>query len=232
MIAISFALPAESSDLVALLRDKRRIKRGAIATIQGKIDNHAVEIFHTGVGRKSAEAKFADFFHDEQPRYFIGAGFAGAVRDDLHAGDLILGGNFSDPVLLATAQTVLHAREVKLLTSASIVDSITERNDAARISGADAVDMETEIIAQACSARAIRMLSLRVVSDSLRQPFPAPPPILFDIQLQRTRPTILIRYLLRHPSAFWRLIRFSRQVGQARAKLAKAIVDLVRALPD
>lgn len=230
MIAISFALPAESSDLVALLQDKRRVQRGAITTIRGKIGDRLVEIFHTGVGRKSTEAKLGDFFRDEQPSCFIGAGFAGAVRDDLEPGDLILGRNYSDPGLLGKAHEILRARNITLLTSPSIVDSIEERNEAARGSGADAVDMETEIIARACAGRSIPMLSLRVVSDSPRQPFPAPPRVLFDIASQRTRPAVLIGYLLAHPAALFRLVRFGRRVAKARAKLAGAIVNLVREL--
>ena len=228
MIAVSFALPAESSDLVDLLREKAVVQHGAIESIQGKIHNHLVEIFHTGVGRGSCEAKLADFFRDASPRYFIAAGFAGAVRDDLHPGDLIVGSNFSDPTLLAAGAPV-HARAVKLFTSPAIVDSIAERNEIARAQGADVVDMETEIIAQACVQRGIPLLSLRVVSDSPRHPFPAPPHILFDVPSQRTKPMRLSGYLFRHPLAIWRLIQFGRQVGKARAKLANAIVDFIRA---
>lgn len=228
MIAISFALPAESSDLVALLREKRSVAHGQIESIQGQIDNRSVEIFHTGVGRNSCEAKIDNIFRAERPQCFIATGFAGAVRDDLRAGDLILGKNFSDPTLFAKANDLLRARAVKLFTSPTIVDSIDERNEIARAQGADAVDMETEIIAQACAKRGIPMLSLRVVSDSPRNPFPAPPRVLFDMQLQRTKFTELLGYLLKHPFAFWRLIDFGRQVGKARATLANAIVDLVR----
>ena len=50
MIAVSFALPTESSDLVGLLRDRKSDEE---EIIRGKIDNKEVAIFHTGVGRKS-----------------------------------------------------------------------------------------------------------------------------------------------------------------------------------
>jgi adenosylhomocysteine nucleosidase len=230
MIAISFALSAESTDLVTLLREKRSVVHGGIESIQGKIDNRSVEIFHTGVGRNSCQSKIDSFFRAEPPQYFIAAGFAGAVRDDLRAGDLILGQNFSDPTLLAKANELLSARAVSLFTSPTIVDSIDERNEIARAQGADAVDMETEIVSRACAERGIPILSLRVISDSPRDPFPAPPKVLFDMQLQRTKPAELLGYLFKHPFALWRLIQFGRQVGKARATLANAIVGLVRKL--
>ncbi len=230
MIAVSFALPTESSDLVGLLRDR---KSDEAEIIWGKIDNKEVAIFHTGVGRKSCAGRVDNFFRAQLPRILISSGFAGAAREDLQVGDLFLAENFSDPPLLFEAQRILtssHVRVGKLFTSLTIVDSIDERNEIAREHNAVAVDMETECIAQACAARQIRMLSLRTISDTPRQPFPAPPRALFDIENQRTKVARLSFHLLTHPGAIWRLIRFGSQIRKARATLTNAIVDLVRAL--
>lgn len=233
MIAVTFALPAESSDFVARLRDKETERSAVTDIIRGKIDNHSVAVLHTGVGRKSCEAKIDNFLQAEQPTFLIGAGFAGAVREHLQAGDLILAENFSDRQWLSEAQQILsHAkvRTAKLYTSPTIVDSIDERNEVARAKEADAVEMEAEFIARACAARGVRMLSLRVISDSLNHPFPAPPKVLFDIQRQKTDPARLLFYLLKHPVAFWRLIQFGGQIRKARQKLTSAIVTLIKEL--
>ena len=230
MIAVTFALPAESSGLVACLRDTEVTRSGNREIIRGKIASHSVVILHTGVGRKSCEERIDDFLEMERPALLIGAGFAGSVREVLPVGSLILAENFSDPQLLREAQEILRNQDVRiarLFTSSAIVDSIDERNEVARQKGADAVEMEAEYIAQACVRRGVRMLSLRVVTDSLHNPFPAPPNVLFDIERQRTNPARLLFYLLRHPIAICRLVRFGRQVRGAREKLAKAIVDLV-----
>jgi nucleoside phosphorylase len=233
MIAVTFALPAESSGFVAQLRDKEITRVGDATIIRGKIDNHSVAILHTGVGRKSCEGKIDNFLQAERPTFLIGAGFAGAVREHLQAGDLILTENFSDREWLSEAQRILsneNVRTAKLYTSPTIVDSIDERNEAARAKGADAVEMEAESIARACAARGVRMLSLRVISDSLRNPFPAPPKVLFDIQRQKTDPAQLLFYLLKHPVAIWRLIQFGGQIRKARQKLTSAIVMLIKEL--
>ena len=233
MIAITFALPAESSALISRLREKTRALCDGEKIIYGKIDNRSVAIFHTGVGRKSCEHKINNLLRGERPDFLISSGFAGSAREDLQVGNLILAENFSDPKLLSTARQILasrNARVIKLFSSASIVDSVAERNEIARAHGAAAVDMETETIAQACTARGVRMLSLRVISDSVREPFPAPPRILFDIERQRTDFAKFIPYLIRHPAAAWHLIRFSRQIGRARKVLTSAIVALVRGL--
>ena len=258
MIAITFALPAESSALISRLREKKRALCNGEKIVYGKIDNGAggsratktgkpervdepggesinrsVAIFHTGVGRKSCEHKIDNLLRGEHPDFLISSGFAGSAHEDLQVGDLVLAENFSDPELLSMARQLLaprNLRVIKLFSSTSIVDSVAERNEIAGAYGADAVDMETETIAQACAARGIRMLSLRVISDSVHEPFPAPSRILFDIERQRTDFAKFIPYLIRHPAAVWHLIRFSRQISRAREALTDAIVALVRGL--
>jgi adenosylhomocysteine nucleosidase len=217
MIAITFALRTESIGLTAQLRN-------------GKIDNQQIEIVHTGVGRKACQRKMAEFLSGPRPDLLISAGFAGGVTEDLRAGDLILAENFSDRQLLSTAQRALAAQKVRtitLFTAESIIDSIAERNRIVKEHGAAAIDMETEFIASACAAHGVRMLSLRVVSDTVQEPFPAPPAILFDIAKQNTNFLRLGAYLLAHPIAIPRLLRFSRQIARARKSLTDALTRLL-----
>jgi len=233
MIAITFALSAESSRLVGLLREKKRASSSGGKIGYGKIENQSVAILHTGVGRKSCQLKIDNFLRTEQPPRLISSGFAGAAREDFQVGDLIVAENFSDRESLSAAQRILangNLRTAKLFTSTTIVDSIDARNEIARTNGADAVDMETEVIAQACSVRGVPMLSLRVISDSLREPFPLPPSILFDMERQRTNAAKLSLYLINHPGALFDLLRFARQITQARRILTDAIITLVSQL--
>ena len=93
----------------------------------------------------------------------------GAVADELRVGDLIVDENFSDPALLVNAERILSNRQprrIKLFTSTSIIDSIAERNEIARSSGAAAVDMETGAIVAVCNAHRVPLLSLRAISDT------------------------------------------------------------------
>jgi len=242
MIGITFALSSESSDLVRRLQAVQSHDN----LISGKIDppspnrqsgsdlrragNHEVTIVHTGVGARNCNERLEALLHKTRPRLVISSGFAGAVSEQLHIGDLILAENFSDPGLLAMAERVLskQARRVKLFTSTSIIDSVAERNEIARASGAEAVDMETGAIVAVCNAHGVPLLSLRAISDTPGEPFPAPPSVLFDIENQRTNFGRLLVYLLRDPAAIWRLFRFSRQIARVRATLTDAIVALVR----
>jgi adenosylhomocysteine nucleosidase len=233
MIAITFALPAESSGFVALVRNKRRAVSGDTEIIYGEINQRPVTIFHTGIGQKACQANLDNFLRVEHPDIWISSGFAGGVGEDLRVGDLFLGENFSDRELLSAAQRLLADRNVraaKLFTSATIVDSAGQRNEIARAQGALAIDMETETIARACIAHGIRMLSLRAISDSLDESFPAPPHLLFDLERQRTDMAKLSLYLLKHPSNLWRVLRFTRRIRRARQALTDAIVAFLQEL--
>jgi adenosylhomocysteine nucleosidase len=229
MIGITFALPSESSDLIRRLR----LRENVDGLLFGKIGDRQVAIVHTGVGARNCNEQLELLLHKARPQFVITSGFAGAVIDDLRVGDLVLAENFSDPSLLGLAKEILreqNARALKLFTSTSIIDSIEERNQIARASGAEAVDMETGAIVAVCNAHGMPLLSLRAISDSASEPFPAPPSVLFDIESQRTKFGRLFAYILRDPGAGWRLGRFSKRIARVRLTLTDAIAALVREL--
>jgi adenosylhomocysteine nucleosidase len=220
MIAITFALRAESAHLATQLRGK-------------KINDRRITIWHTGVGQKHCLLRMNQFLKCEQPDFLISSGFAGGVREDLQVGDLILAENFSDRQLLAKAEQILTGRSVgivKMFTAATIIDSLAERNEIARANGAAAVDMETAAIATVCAAKGVPMLSLRVITDSLQHPLPAPPPVLFNIERQRTDLVTLLGHLLRHPGTGRPLFNFWRQIARAREVLTNGIIALLQKL--
>jgi adenosylhomocysteine nucleosidase len=230
MIAITFAMPAESQEFLRSLTNKSRGDRNGILTIRGKIDDRTIEVFHTGAGENVCRQRVGKFLQDQHFDYLISAGFAGALNDQLQSGDLLLAKNLStvrteENFPLSSFQ--IHMAD--LLTVPAIIDSREERNKLALTSGAVAVDMETEFIARACAAHGIPVLSLRVISDTPTELFPAPANILFDIERQQTRMLRLATYFFAHPHRVPRLVEFARRIGRARKVLADALVAIVHA---
>ena len=232
MIAVTFALPAESSDFLRHLRNQSRTDRSGIRTIRGTIDDRTVEVLHTGVGEKVCRQRVANFLRGQQFDLLISTGFAGALNDKLQIGDLLLAKNFSTIELTEVGSSFsrLPIHEADLLTVRALIDSNDERNEIARTSGAAAVDMETEFIARACAEHGIPLLSLRVITDTPREPFPAPPNVLFAIEQQRTRFLTLATFFLAHPNRLPRLVQFARRIAKARKTLADALVALINKL--
>jgi len=232
VIAVTFALPAESSEFLRRLRNKSRADRNGVGIIRGNIDDRELQILHTGVGEKVCRERLGNFFQDQQFELLISAGFAGALNEELRVGDLFLAKNFST-FDLNERRSLLSSLPIRigdLLTVPALIDSSEDRNKIALESGAAAVDMETTFIARACAAHALPLLSIRVISDTPRNLFPAPPDVRFDVERQQTRIVKLAKYFVAHPNRAPRLVLFARRIAHARKTLAKALIALINKL--
>lgn len=232
MIAITFALPAESSDLVALLEKPNLISREGVESVRGRLHGKSVAVIHTGVGRKICAQRMDIILRRERFEYLISAGFAGALEKELRIGNLLIAENFSSPQLLRSPGLDLADDGIflgKLRTVSGVIDSNAEREQLAANTGAAAVDMETEVIADACAELDLPFLSLRAISDTASEPFPAPAHVLFNVEKQKTDFARLAFYLVTHPGAFSRLNAFRERVAVARKALANTLDTILRA---
>jgi nucleoside phosphorylase len=232
MIAVTFALPAESSEFLRRLGNKSRADRNGISIVRGTIDHRSIEVIHTGVGENVCKQRIGKVLENQQFDFLISAGFAGSLNHELQVNDLLVAKNFST-VDLKHGQSSLpnvsiHAAD--MLTMPAMIDSGEERERIARESGASAVEMETEFIARACAAHGIPLLALRVITDTPTQPFPAPPSVLFDIQQQRTHIGVLAKFFLAHPSRIPGLVQFAKRIARARTTLTNALLAVVNEL--
>ena len=228
-IAITFALPTESSEFLRRLGNKSRAKRNGISVVRGTIGHRSIEVIHTGVGEKICKRRLGKFLENQQFHFLISAGFAGSLNHQLQVNDLLVAKNFSTLDVKHASLSNVSVYAANMLTVPALIYSVKERERIAHESGASAVDMETEFIARACAAHDIPLLALRVITDTPTQPFPAPPRVLFDIQQQRTHLAVLAKFLLAHPGRMPGLIQFAKRIGRARKILSNA---LVRIVPD
>ena len=229
MIVVTFALPAESSAFVRLLKGIKR--DGAI--LRGTLEDRTPEVWvlHTGVGASKCEERVGNFLRDETPQLLMASGFCGGTSDELRPGDLVIADNASELRLFTKARATLpNARIGKIHSADRIIDPAADRYAIGREHGAVAVDMETETIARLCAAESIPILTLRVVSDSPAAPFPAPPNVLFDIEKQRTDFSRLLGYIAHNPPSALSLAQFSNQIARAKTKLADGLSAVIAAL--
>jgi nucleoside phosphorylase len=231
-IAVTFALPAESSEFLRRLGSKSRADRNGISVVRGTIGDRSIEVIHTGVGENICRQRIAKFLGNQQFDCLISAGFAGSLNHELQVNDLLVAKNFSTVDLkhVRSSLSNVSINAVDILTVPALIDSSEERKRMARESGASAVDMETESIARACAAHGIRLLALRVITDTPIEPFPAPPSVLFDIQQQRTHIAMLAKFFLAHPTRISGLVQFARRIARARTILTNALVEVVRTI--
>ena len=229
-IAVTFALPAESSEFLRRLGNKSRANRNGIKIVRGTIGHRSVEVIHTGVGENTCKERIDKFLNNQQFDFLISAGFAGSLNHELQVHDLLVAKNFSTVDLKHASLSNVSVYAANMLTVPALIDSEEERESLARESQASAVDMETEFIARACAVHGIPLLALRVITDTPTQPFPAPPSVLFDIQRQRTHFILLAKFFLAHPRRMPGLLQFARRIARARKTLSNALVRIVHDL--
>jgi nucleoside phosphorylase len=161
----------------------------------------------------------------------VSAGLAGGLDPELKLGDLLIAENYSSAALLQSPRLRLEEMSIYLadvVTAPSIIESQDEREKLAKQTGAAAVDMETEFIARACAEHGVPMMSLRAISDTVDEPFPAPANVLFDVERQKTPALRLAFYIAMHPAAIGRLKRFGKRIAEARTALTAALSSLLR----
>ncbi len=231
MIAVTFALPVESSDFLQLLTNPTAFSRNGVETVRGSIHGLPVVVVHTGVGERATRESLAAFFRRDSVDYLISSGLAGALDPELKIGDLLIAENYSSRELLESPHLRLEDTSIYLadvVTRPAIIESQSEREQLAEDSGAAAVDMETQFIAAACAEHNVPLLSLRAISDTITDPLPAPAKVLFNVERQKTPAARLAFYLATHPAAIRRLKSFSKRIAETRATLTTALGNLLR----
>ena len=229
---MTFALPAESSEFLALLGDKSRADRNGISIVRGTIADRSIEVLHTGVGENLCRQRIGVLLKNQRFDFLISAGFAGSLNNELQVNDLLFAENFSTVDLkdVQSSLSNMSITAVNMVTVLAVIDSSEERERIARESEAAAVDMETEFIARACAVHGIPLLSLRVITDTPQEPLPAPPSVLFDVQRQRTHIAAFAKFFLGHPTRIVGLVQFARRIGRARTILTNALVEIARTI--
>ena len=225
MIAVTFAVPHESHDLRRAFRPVAAV--GEYGWLRGEIARREVLLAHTGIGTAAAEKCVRTLLTEHRPRWLLSAGYAGALDPALTHAELFLATDFTAPALLARST----ARRGTLTTQNTTAETPLEKAVLARVTGAQAVDMETSAIARVCTEHGIPMLSLRAISDTASAQIPVPLTTSYDLTRQRPRVLALLAFLARNPSRILPFARFVRGLTPARAALTAAILEIIESEP-
>ena len=232
MIAVTFALPDESTIFLKSMTDLKRVRAGAVPIYFGKIGDLEVTVFHTGVGEESAQIQLNSFLSKERPQFLISSGFAGGLDPLLKIGSLLLSENYSSPVLLNSAREFFKNKDsihFGILTTQSLpAESVASKHALFLETKALGVDMETATLARICAQSSIPFLSLRAISDTAFQALPVPFSAWFDPIAQKARPLALLGYLAMHPTLILDFVQFVKGIFQTKKIIGHHLVDLIQ----
>ncbi len=238
-ILVTCALPEELSPLIRRLRERKRLICGGRILTGGFLDGRGagvgVTVLATGMGREIARRALTDVLKECAPALLIISGTAGALTGEAQPGDMLISSNHGEESMrekaLQITREALGTGKVwhEPIHSVQMVIADAEGKTAlSRRTGAFAVDMESDLLAQVARESGVPHMVVRVVSDGLhdRMPLPFERFMTSDGFLSLPR---MILYLLVRPWKIPALIRFGGQAQRACRELAKVLEKLLPA---
>lgn len=180
-----------------------------LGAVIGQLRGKRIAVVHTGIGPEAAARAVEQIAKRPGIRQWIGAGFAGALAPELATADLVV-------------QEFTVEGKRKIVSRSMPVETAAEKQALSRETGALAVDMETETLAQ-CREQGIAFTAIRTISDTAAQALPVPFAVWYDLRRQRPRPFRLLVWLAMHPGRVAPFARFVRGLSSVSEKLAEAI---------
>jgi len=213
-ILVTFARPEESRGLRRRLREQTKMRFGDRIVCTGVIDGIRLAIAHTGIGPESAARAIELLVKDARFQRIIAAGFAGALSPELSAGEVV-------------TDFRTGPGPDRIVSRALPVETPVAKSALHHETGALAVDMETETLAEACRARRVPFTAVRAISDTAGEALPVPFAIWFDVRRQHPRALRLLFWLAMHPARVAPFVRFVRRLSVVGESLAGGIVPLL-----
>jgi adenosylhomocysteine nucleosidase len=206
-ILITFAVREEAAPFLSILK--------SAATARVNL---------TGIGRRNAERAIREALAKHRPAAVITSGFAGALDPTLTVGTVVFdadpGTSFGP--LLSKAGAV----PVRFACTGRVVSSAREKQDLWKSSGANAVEMESEVIRSLCQQMAIPSATVRVISDAAHEDLPLDFNRFLgpDHQLNYAP---LLWALVRSPRKLASLLRFRKQIKRVGVELSAVLIRIL-----
>lgn len=216
MILLAAATPWEARPLAAAFG-----LRGEGPLSVGRCAGRELGVLVTGVGAEKARAALAAL-KDAPVRALVSAGFAGALRDDLRSGELVVDLRGAPQDWLEAARKAasgagpLHLGP--LADSGRVLTDPSQKRALGAAQRAAAVDMESATLRSWAAERGLPFMAARVILDGAAETAPSEAP-------EDDRPWTLALYGLRN----WReLPRMFRLAGRQRPAMERLCAFLRR----
>lgn len=184
----------------------------------------AVRIAVSGMGRRNTQAMIEAELKASRPGLVLTCGYTGALNPELALGRIVFDADATFPN--ASQLELLGGRPVRFVHSEKIVVTAVEKTRLCAESGADAVDMESKFIRDACRGMGISSATVRVVSDTATQDMPLDFNALLtpDLKMNYAR---LGAAILKSPKCIPALMRFGKETRAAADALANFLERFV-----
>ena len=184
-----------------------------------------VRILLTGIGSRRAEHAIRQALDAEKPGLVLSCGFAGGLRPDLETGTVLFDAA-GRPELAAPLKTA-GGQPGRFHCAERVASSAKEKAALRASTGADAVEMESQIIATICRERNVPCAIVRVVLDTAGEDLPLDFNALMGAHQKMNYGKLAIA-VVKAPSKIGALLRLQKQSRAAAEKLAEVLGGVLR----
>ena len=185
-----------------------------------------VRLLVTGMGARNAERALRPALADP-PTLVLTCGFAGGLGPALASGRVVF--SLDETIGLEPALRAAGAIPGRFHFADRVATTAAEKAALRQQTGADAVEMESQVMREICRQRGIASGTVRVILDAADQDLPLDFNRLLTEE-QKIHPGKLAAALLRSPGKVGALLRFQTQVRAAAESLAQ-VLAAVTGLP-
>jgi adenosylhomocysteine nucleosidase len=238
-VGIVAALSMEVGFLVDKLENVRKYSGPRHTVIEGEVAGKVVGVIVTGMGREAARLGATLLLDGHHPRWLLSAGYAGALDPSLARNGIVMANEVIDleghryaidvavPPPEGDRDRGPRIATGRLLTVDRIIPTAAEKAELRRRYEADLLDMETSAVAALCSARGLRFLSIRVISDEAGIDLP-PEVVTLLTRSGSYRIGAALRAVWQRPSRikeFWALHEHAQEAADRLARFTVAALD-------
>src|SRR5437016_87671 len=178
----------------------------------------------TGIGQRNAAKTIRAALAAQKPRLVLSCGFAGGLRPDLETGTALFSIDGGTDLEVALRQA--GAQPARFYCIDRVLATAAEKRALWETTGADAVEMESQIICKICREEKIPSATVRVILDRANEDLP----LDFDQLMtddRRMDYSKLALALMRSPGKFPALRRLQKQTQMAAEKLAEVLAQVI-----
>jgi nucleoside phosphorylase len=186
--------------------------------------NGRIQTLVTGMGPRNAENGIRRLLATEHPGLVLSCGFAGGLRPGLERGSIVfavdLETNLHSPLL------AIGAIPVHFHCADQVATTAEQKRTLRQTTGADAVEMESGIICNACHSHKIPSGTVRVILDTADEDLPLDFNKLMNKD-QRIDYARLAMTLVKSPWKIPALLRLQKQSSLAAQKLGTILNEVL-----